>query len=527
LHLRAVSGTLEACLRPVEGKFMSRRRFGLLIALLLTVWCASTAAQTDRPIATIMDGNLWLYSIDGIFARQVTSSGGYSNPVWSPDGTLLAYTGNPDGAGVKLYLVDQAGLGTPVVLANGLNTPFPISFTPDSSQVVYAQVADGGNTVPQRIDVFAVAPRAGAPPLRLGTFDYRGGCGGGGTIDPSEFRYSAETNQPLGYNTPVMHMTAFGLLHSTSCLDDNQLVVLDVNTGTVAPLPVRGDAFVSTDGTIIVVPGADRLNLISDPTRPITEIRISGTPDRIGFGGEGDIYYSTRAFVAQTPMPADIRDRVGEVLYLMPLSYEISLFRFNLRNGVNERLYTESAYGIGRLGGTFDGETLIFSQIPNPDFWVNALAQGTLSLDEIDGAGFYDFVDTEIYALNLADKSVQPIADGWRWLAVNPALVEPVATPTLPPTLTPVPPEAPTLSPSGLAAGVEATVSEVLVALNVRENPGTGARVVEIILPGDRVTILDGPIFMEGFTWWEVRVEESTAVGWAVEQVGNTYTMIP
>lgn len=61
--------------------------------------------------------------------------------------------------------------------------------------------------------------------------------------------------------------------------------------------------------------------------------------------------------------------------------------------------------------------------------------------------------------------------------------------------------------------------------LNVRANPGTSAAVVGKLSNGARVTLLDGPRFAEGYTWWKVRTA-SGIEGWAVESVNENGTQL-
>lgn len=61
--------------------------------------------------------------------------------------------------------------------------------------------------------------------------------------------------------------------------------------------------------------------------------------------------------------------------------------------------------------------------------------------------------------------------------------------------------------------------------LNVRANPGTSAAVVGKLSNGARVTLLDGPRFAEGYTWWKVRTS-SGIEGWAVESVNDNGTQL-
>ncbi len=53
--------------------------------------------------------------------------------------------------------------------------------------------------------------------------------------------------------------------------------------------------------------------------------------------------------------------------------------------------------------------------------------------------------------------------------------------------------------------------------LNVRAEPNKDARVLTQLQQYDFVTIIDGPVEADGYTWWKVRLEFEDSVGWAVQ----------
>jgi hypothetical protein len=72
---------------------------------------------------------------------------------------------------------------------------------------------------------------------------------------------------------------------------------------------------------------------------------------------------------------------------------------------------------------------------------------------------------------------------------------------------------------SGLAVGQLARVHTTDGdQLNVRLLPNLTADILAKVPDGDRVTLLEGPRYAEGFTWWKVRTA-SGVEGWAVESV--------
>lgn len=67
------------------------------------------------------------------------------------------------------------------------------------------------------------------------------------------------------------------------------------------------------------------------------------------------------------------------------------------------------------------------------------------------------------------------------------------------------------VEPGVLAVGGAAMVTDD--GVNVRGNPTTTAEVLTSLSAGQQVTILDGPVEADGFTWWEVAVSDDSQ-GW-------------
>ncbi|HEX2905590.1 MAG TPA: SH3 domain-containing protein, partial [Phototrophicaceae bacterium] len=79
---------------------------------------------------------------------------------------------------------------------------------------------------------------------------------------------------------------------------------------------------------------------------------------------------------------------------------------------------------------------------------------------------------------------------------------------------------------SFLAVGRLATVNTTQGdQLNMRFGPGTSFEILGKLPAGVLVTLLDGPRFAEGLTWWKIR-SSSGLEGWAVESVNDNGTQI-
>jgi tricorn protease len=81
---------------------------------------------------------LWIASREGGDARRLTASGHESNPVFSPDGTLVAFTGEYDG-NQDVYVVPATG-GVPRRLTYHPGPDEVVGWTPDGKQVLFASM---------------------------------------------------------------------------------------------------------------------------------------------------------------------------------------------------------------------------------------------------------------------------------------------------------------------------------------------------------------------------------------------------
>ena len=80
-------------------------------------------------------GNLWIVGRDGGDATRLTTVGHERNPVFSPDGTLVAFTGEYDG-NEGVYVVPASG-GVPRRLTFHPGADVVVSWTPDGKQVLF------------------------------------------------------------------------------------------------------------------------------------------------------------------------------------------------------------------------------------------------------------------------------------------------------------------------------------------------------------------------------------------------------
>jgi tricorn protease len=115
------------------------------IYFVLTVSCLGAATGplllqnptvSKTQIAFAYGGDIWIVSRDGGNAhRLATGTDRLSDPIFSPDGTLVAYTGNYHGND-DVYVVPAAG-GEPVRLTYHPDADVAVGWTPDGKSVLF------------------------------------------------------------------------------------------------------------------------------------------------------------------------------------------------------------------------------------------------------------------------------------------------------------------------------------------------------------------------------------------------------
>lgn len=96
----------------------------------------SQPAISDNHIAFVYAGDLWIAGNDGSNVRRLTSDDGIeSDPVFSPDGKLIAFSAQYDG-NTDVFIVSSEG-GVPKRLTWHPGSDIVRGFTPDGSSVLF------------------------------------------------------------------------------------------------------------------------------------------------------------------------------------------------------------------------------------------------------------------------------------------------------------------------------------------------------------------------------------------------------
>ncbi len=148
----------------------------LLVYMVVLPASSVVGAQTQKPvllrdpsvshlqIAFSFAGSIWISSRDGSNLRRLTSAGHEGRPVFSPDGSQVAFTGDYDG-NRSVYVVAAAG-GDPRRLTYHPADIGVVGWTPDGKRVVFAstRTAFADNVV----QLFTVSVEGGfATPIPL------------------------------------------------------------------------------------------------------------------------------------------------------------------------------------------------------------------------------------------------------------------------------------------------------------------------------------------------------------------------
>ncbi len=140
----------------------------MLLSTLVAIAAAPSVIQDAKllrfpdihgdKVAFVYAGDIWTADLNGGFARRLTSSPGSEvSPRFSPDGTMIAFSGQYDSAVQQVYVMPADG-GTPKRLTFESESAIVANWTPDG-KIVYASAY--GNPFTTRM--WMVDPDGGMP----------------------------------------------------------------------------------------------------------------------------------------------------------------------------------------------------------------------------------------------------------------------------------------------------------------------------------------------------------------------------
>jgi len=123
----------------------------------------SQPALSSTQVAFAYAGDLWTSRIDGTDVRRLTTADGdEQNPVFSPDGKLIAFSANYDG-NIDVYVMPSSG-GTPKRLTYHPDADIVQGFTPDGKSVLFTS---GRSSYTNRYTQLFTVPIEGGPETKL------------------------------------------------------------------------------------------------------------------------------------------------------------------------------------------------------------------------------------------------------------------------------------------------------------------------------------------------------------------------
>ncbi len=408
-----------------------KRSKAMMVALLALIsvfsLSLSVQAQDNVPaLAAVQNGNLVITGGGAPITVSNAPNKGILSLAWNPGGTKLAYIINDEQFQAHIAVTDANGSAPVVLDTGGLESGFPVSWTPDG-QVLFVGVGNFSDTSkPYTSELKRIAPEAGATAEVIGSFEMGVGCGGGSPL-PADWEYWAEAG--FGGTALILQWTDYGILHSSNC-GGGGLALFAPQGGENTPLasdnflqPTPDQpqqqvarAVLAADGkTLAAVRSTyndagpiNSLVLIDLLARTLTEVKTSAAPDQLAWLADGSLFYSARtktsdlmAAITDGTQKQNITTALGSADFEMP-AYEVSIHHLNVSTGEDTVIHSADAYVIGRMAVTRDGQSLVFSQIANLGPWLTAIANGTVNiLTDNDGVAQRALVPVTLYRLPL------------------------------------------------------------------------------------------------------------------------------
>lgn len=418
---------------------MIKRRLVLFLLICLTSisLTLNTLAQSDSsealpPMVAVTDGVLTLYGFNE--TPQPLMDVGYLRLVstaWSPDGTHFAFSIYDEAfQTVQLYLTDTTAT-PPILLANNLSE-FPINFTADNLEVIYiregneqgSETVDGFPTL--RMDVYTQRLSPNIEPRLIAAFLFGYGCNDISGY-PMDIMYDFEagyTGNPLQFT-----WTSYGMLYSRTCQGiginvlnpaNSQTFIVDEELARLTLLPDESAVYgvrvpLDFSGTTSLV----RVDLSDGALIPVG---AGLSPDQLAVGANGAVYFSTRDWLPeQAPLSAEqqtaLINRIG--LNALP-QFALELHHFNPRTLEDTLLYSDTAWGIGRMAEV--GEWLYFTVIPAGINWLDTLIAGTIDFSEFAALNEeLGTIQPDLYRVPINGGEVELVQENIAVMTLHPA----------------------------------------------------------------------------------------------------------
>ena len=235
---------------------------GFLVLAFFPLWGGVCLAQDMAPlllqsptvsktqIVFAYGGDIWIVDRTGGDARRlVTGTGLESGPLFSPDGTLVAYTGDYDG-NQDVYVVAAAG-GEPRRLTFHPGTDVAVGWTPDGKRVLIRSTRSSYSRFEK---LFTVPVEGGFPtelPLPMGVQ-------GSYSADGSRIAYVPSWNRRLGAGPAYIAIKRYRGGHTAA------VWIANLSDSSIAKVPREN----SNDFNPLWI--GDKIYFLSDRNGPVT-----------------------------------------------------------------------------------------------------------------------------------------------------------------------------------------------------------------------------------------------------------------
>lgn len=227
--------------------------------------------MTDRDY-----GNLWMANIDGTQNRPLTQGNQRDfGPVWSPDGSKVAYRSNGQDDRVKLFVM-YLDTREAVALTNSANAPGSVSWSPDGQSLAFTQFVPKAKKSLLSIPGKPQGAEWNEAPIYIDELNYRGDGAGflpsGNshifTIGLSGGTARQRTFDDKNFGSPVWAADGNSLFFSANLSEDllsapanSEIHQLNLADGSLKTLTDRfgpdGDPTLSPNGKMIAYTGND------------------------------------------------------------------------------------------------------------------------------------------------------------------------------------------------------------------------------------------------------------------------------
>ena len=261
------------------------------------LWLRNTAISPDgKTVAFTYKGDIYTVPVTGGTARQITSDPAYdSYPMWSPDGTMLAFASNRMGAN-DIYVVSSRG-GTARRITTHSGNEIPRAWSGDTAVVFSADIAPSvaDLTAPFFLQTYKVNIAEGSRPELYLSLDTRSADINGRGDFLFEDRKSFENafrKHEQSSGTGDIHLYRDGQFKRLTTFKGN-----DRNPVWLGEDGTRYAYLSEEDGTLNVysagVDGTGKQKLTSFTENPVRSLSASADGKTLAFSYDGEIYTLT------------------------------------------------------------------------------------------------------------------------------------------------------------------------------------------------------------------------------------------